>query len=137
MNSIPTPTNFDSKSTKKRPSIIINLFGEKIDVLFDTGASISAMDYKLFTKLLGPLKFKPLHMNRNLSVRGINKQQLMVKGLYEVTFKLLDHEFTHGFYIIKGMANAMICGADFINTYVATGVTDLVTSEKTARSRNR
>ncbi|MCK5843273.1 MAG: retroviral-like aspartic protease, partial [Victivallales bacterium] len=117
MNSIPTPTPIDSVSTKKRPTIIINLFGEKIDVLFDTGASISAMDYRLFSRLLGPLKFKPLHMNRSLTIRGISKQQLTVKGLYEITFKLLDQEFSHGFYIIKGMANAMICGADFINTY--------------------
>jgi hypothetical protein len=84
-------------------------------MLLDSGASISAVKYSTFTKLMGPLKFRPLYKGVSPVITDAGGKQLNTLGCYKIPFITHDTRFCHPFHVIKNLANDFIAGIDFIH----------------------
>jgi len=108
-------TTHSMANAKNCPFVKTTLSGIEITILFDFGASISAINQSLFSHILGHYKFCPLQYDRKLSIKGANNQNLEIAGFYRISFPLFNFTFFHNFYVVKNLAGDMICGIDFIN----------------------
>ena len=83
--------------------------------LIDTGADVSLISEKMYTKIKHKSKLQPT----NQVLQGAGESSLTVKGITEITFRLGKSEYTHKCYVIKGASRNMIIGMDFLKKHKA------------------
>ena len=89
--------------------------------LFDTGKQASCIKYDTVAVLglLGQIS------DNNIKVRTANGQDMGVKGLVMVNFKIGPFSFAHKFVVCEGLTRPFILGKDFLSWHCFTlGWTD-------------
>ena len=78
--------------------------------LFDTGVQVSCIKYETMAAL--GLLHKIL--DNNLCIRSANGQDMGIKGLVMVNFKIGPCSFTHKFVVCEGLTRPFILGEEFL-----------------------
>jgi hypothetical protein len=92
-----------------------NICNGKNKVLYDTGADISCIDEKEFRKI--PIDQRPKANSFSIFKQFLSasKTPLAVKGVYNLPITIKGRTITHPFYVVKGLSDPFILGADFIH----------------------
>ena len=94
------------------------LFGECVDCLCDTGATISVVSENLFGKLSKVKNFVIKPCKPEFVAQAVNGKPLFVKGVVNLPLQLGATKFCHEFYIIS-VGSPIILGLDFLSKYQA------------------
>ena len=91
--------------------------GSEVESLYDTGACVTMIDEKEFRKI--PVNIRP---QKNvyalwLTLEGVDKQLMQVKGCYSMPVTILGPKTYHFFYVVKNLSSTVTFGIDFINQH--------------------
>ena len=53
----------------------------------------------------------------HLPLQGVDGNELMVKGIYEMDIAIIDRTFRGQFYMIKNLSSDVLLGSDFIQEH--------------------
>ena len=81
--------------------------------LFDTGAQVSCIKYETMTTLGLLHKIS----DNNLCIRTANGQDMGIKGLFMVNFKIRPCSFTYKFLVCEGLTRPFILGKEFLSCH--------------------
>jgi hypothetical protein len=100
-----------------RPYLEADLEGMTALALFDSGADISCVSEEAFRKI--PVWRRPKQLEKPKTIcRSASGNQLQIKGVYELSVKVLGKRVTHPFRVIKQLQEPVIIGADFMNKHL-------------------
>ncbi len=99
------------------PMIDINIGGERLKALFDTGAGTCVMD----RKTMDLLKMKP--MMSEMSVTSCTESPLSVVGEVRIEVGIADRRYMQRFVVVEHLTHSIILGADII---MAMGIVPLL-----------
>jgi transposase InsO family protein len=91
-----------------RPVLPVSVHGMKVASLFDSGANVTACSDRFFNKL----KDRPIVKPSRLSLNTASGERLRVMGIANLRYQLGQQTFTHPTYVIKGLKQKSIVGAD-------------------------
>ena len=89
----------------------INVDNLVLSSLFDTGAQVSCIKYDTVAALGLLSKIS----DNNINVRTANGQDMGIKGLVMVNFKIGPSSFTHKFVVCEGLTRPFILGTEFLS----------------------
>ncbi len=100
-----------SISPKRRAATaVVSLAGEQVDVLIDTGASVSMVNAEFVRNRRMTMNEPP----RNIALKVANNKTMVVNGTTRINFELGSTRIQHEFSVAEGLIHNIILGCDVL-----------------------
>ena len=96
-------------------SCLISMKKQKWRALVDTGAEVSVMSEKMYSRIRNKSGMK----STSYALQGAGGKPLNVLGVTTLSFKLGSKNFTQKFHVISHASRNLILGTDFLSTHKA------------------
>ena len=96
-------------------SCLISMKKQKWRALVDTGAEVSVMSEKMYSRIRNKSGLK----STSYALQGAGGKPLNVLGVTTLSFKLGSKNFTQKFHVISHASRNLILGTDFLSTHKA------------------
>ena len=92
--------------------MLLNVGGQNVRALLDTGASITVMSANFLQKTChnGAKLMKPIHQN----IKGVTGNYLQVLGMLDIGLDIDNVKFKHRVHVIEDLHHSFILGLDFL-----------------------
>jgi len=103
-----------SARPSKRPFLPAQINSVSVQMLYDTGADISAISEKCFRQISPENRPEKLNVPHHRDFRSAGGQTLHIRGQYNLNVIVGKKTIKHPFYVIRDLNEDAILGIDFI-----------------------
>ena len=92
----------------------VNLGSTAVYALLDTGASVSVINFDLFTEMHGQLPFPSVSKGLGYKITCANGTKVQSCGIVDIEIRLGNTVVNHSVHVLRGITQDLILGLDFL-----------------------